>query len=206
VEAGLSVHFVGGDLGEAIQEGVRKGYKSGYLRKSVAFDPIFSRENTRDNTPAVIHYELTSGDEFKIALMPKGGGSENMSRMRVLTPAQGKDGLIDFVVETVEIAGANPCPPIIVGVGVGGTIEKSTVLAKRSLVREIGKPHPDPRIAELETDILRRVNDLGIGPMGLGGRTTALAVHIEAFPSHIASLPVSVNLQCHSARHATAIL
>jgi fumarate hydratase subunit alpha len=198
VEIGSSVNFIGGDLDQAIQNGVRKGYREGYLRNSVVMDPIFERRNTGDNTPAVIHYEIVSGDKVKIILMPKGGGSENMSRIRVLTPAQGINGLKEFVIETVERASGNACPPVIVGVGVGGTIEKSAVLAKKALVREINKPNPDERIADLETELLKRINSLGIGPMGLGGRTTALAVHIETFPSHIASLPVAVNLQCHS--------
>jgi fumarate hydratase subunit alpha len=206
LEVGQNVHIVGGDLYGAIQEGVRQGYEEGYLRKSVVDKPFSARANTRDNTPAVIHTRIVPGDRLKIIVVPKGGGSENMSTLAMLKPADGRQGVVDFVVETVQKAGANPCPPTIVGVGVGGTVEKTMWLAKHSLLREVGQPSPDPELAELEQDILERVNKLGIGPQGLGGSTTSLAVHVEAHPCHIASLPVAVNIQCHSARHKEAIL
>jgi fumarate hydratase subunit alpha len=197
---------VGGDLYEAIQQGVRRGYEEGYLRKSVVDKPFSARANTRDNTPAVIHPQIVPGDRLKITVVPKGGGSENMSALAMLKPADGRQGVVDFVVETVKQAGANPCPPTIVGVGVGGTVEKTMWLAKHSLLREVGQPSPDPELAELEQDILERVNKLGIGPQGLGGNMTSLAVHVETHPCHIASLPVAVNIQCHSARHKEAVL
>jgi fumarate hydratase subunit alpha len=206
LEVGQDVHIVGGDLYGAIQEGVRQGYEEGYLRKSVVDKPFSARANTRDNTPAVIHTRIVPGDRLKIIVVPKGGGSENMSTLAMLKPADGRQGVVDFVVETVQKAGANPCPPTIVGVGVGGTVEKTMWLAKHSLLREVGQPSPDPELAELEQDILERVNKLGIGPQGLGGSTTSLAVHVEAHPCHIASLPVAVNIQCHSARHKEAVL
>jgi len=206
LELGQEVHLVGGDLTEAINEGVRQGYEEGYLRKSVVDRPFSARINTQDNTPAVIHTEIVPGDKLKITLLPKGGGSENMSYLKMLSPAAGRQGVIDFVVESVEKSGANPCPPTIVGVGIGGTADKAMDLAKRSLLREVGTPSPDPEVAKLERDILGAVNRLGIGPMGFGGRVTALAVHVETFPTHIASLPVAVNLQCHSARHKSALL
>ena len=206
LELGQEVHLEGGDLTEAINEGVRRGYEKGYLRKSVAENPFSARINTKDNTPAVIHTEVVPGDKLKITVLPKGGGSENMSYLKMLSPAAGRQGVIDFVVESVDKSGANPCPPTIVGVGIGGTADKAMDLAKRSLLREVGAAHPDPEVAELERDILEAVNRLGIGPMGFGGRVTALAVHVETFPCHIASLPVAVNLQCHSARHKSAVL
>jgi len=206
LEWGQEVHLVGGSLTEAVNEGVRRGYKEGYLRKSVVERPLSARINTRDNTPAVIHTEIVPGDKLKITVLPKGGGSENMSYLKMLSPAAGRQGVIDFVVESVDKAGANPCPPTIVGVGVGGTADKAMDLAKRSLLREVGAPHSDPEVRELERDILEAVNRLGIGPQGFGGRVTALAVHVETFPCHIASLPVAVNLQCHSARHKSALL
>jgi fumarate hydratase subunit alpha len=206
LKVGQDVHIVGGDLYEAIHEGVRRGYEEGYLRKSVVEKPFPMRSNTKDNTPAVIHAQIVSGDRLEIIVVPKGGGSENMSALAMLKPADGREGVIDFVVETVERAGANPCPPTIVGVGIGGTMEKATWLAKHSLLREVGQPSPDPEVAELERDILERVNRLGIGPQGLGGRITSLAVHVETYPCHIASLPVAVNIQCHSARHKEALL
>ncbi len=204
VELGSNVEIVNGSLENAIQEGVRAGYREGYLRKSIC-DPL-SRENTGDNTPAVIHVKLIEGDKLKIVFAPKGGGSENMSRIAMLKPADGLTGIKDFVIETVERAGANPCPPIIVGVGVGGTFEKSAILAKEALLRPVGSKNPNPRWAETEEDLLKRINALGIGPMGLGGRTTALAVHINTHPCHIASLPVAVNIQCHAARHKEVVL
>ena len=206
VELGQDVHVVGGSLNAAIQQGVRRGYQEGYLRKSMVKRPFSARVNTGDNTPAVIHSEIVPGDQLRIVVMPKGGGSENMSALGMLKPADGREGVIRFVVETVERAGANPCPPTIVGVGVGGSAEMAMLLAKRSLLREVGQPSPDAEVAALEQDILTRVNRLGIGPQGLGGLVTCLAVHVDVFPCHIASLPVAVNIQCHSARHKEAVL
>jgi len=206
VELGQEVHIVGGDLNEAIEEGVRKGYQEGYLRNSLVRQPFSARTNTGDNTPAMIYMDVVPGDRLRLTVAPKGGGSENMSALAMLKPADSRQGVIDFVVRTVDRAGANPCPPIVVGVGVGGTAERALLLAKRSLLRELGQPHPDPEVADLEREILGRVNDLGIGPQGLGGRITALAVHVEVLPCHIASMPVGVNIQCHSARHEEAVL
>jgi fumarate hydratase subunit alpha len=206
LELGQDAHIVGGDLYEAIQEGTRRAYAEGYLRKSVVDKPFSARTNTEDNTPAVIHTTIVPGEKLKITALSKGFGSENMSRLAMLPPAKGRRGVVDFVVKSVEEAGANPCPPVIVGVGIGGTAEKCMLLAKEALLRRVGDLHPDPEVAELETEILKRVNELGIGAMGYGGRITALAVHAEVFPTHIASLPVAVNLQCHSVRHREAIL
>jgi fumarate hydratase subunit alpha len=206
LELGQDVHIIDGNLNEAINEGVRKGYQEGYLRKSVVDSPFSARINTKDNTPAVIHTEIVPGDRLKITVCPKGGGSENMSQLKMLSPAAGRQGVIDFVVECVDRAGANPCPPVIVGVGIGGTIDQTTLIAKKALLRRVGEPNPDPELAELEADILERANGLGIGPQGFGGTVTALAVHVETFPCHIASLPVAVSMQCHSARHKEAIL
>ena len=206
LELGQDAHVVGGDLYTAVNEGVRQGYTEGYLRKSMAGQPYSGRVNTKDNTPAVIYTDIVAGDRLKIIVMPKGGGAENMARLAMLTPARGRQGVIDFVVNAVDEAGSNPCPPVIVGVGIGGTAEKAVLLAKKALLRKIGEPNPDTETAELEKELLHRINNLGIGPMGFGGRTTALAVHAEVFPSHIASLPVAVNLVCHSARHKEAIL
>jgi fumarate hydratase subunit alpha len=206
VELGQDAHVIGGDLNEAITEGVRQGYKDGYLRKSMVQQPFSARVNTKDNSPPVIHTTIVPGDELKITIAPKGGGSENMSQLAMLKPADGREGVVNFVVESVRKAGANPCPPIIVGVGVGGSAEKAMWLAKHSLLREVGQPSPDAETAELEADILERVNRIGIGPQGLGGLTTALAVNVETFPCHIASMPVAVNIQCHSARHKEAVL
>ena len=206
IELGQDVHITGGDLNEAIAEGVRQGYTDGYLRKSMVEHPFSKRINTKDNTPPVIHTTIVPGDRLKITVAPKGGGSENMSQLAMLKPADGRKGVIDFVVESVRRAGANPCPPIIVGVGVGGSAEKAMWLAKHSLLREVGQPSPDPELAELEAELLERVNRIGIGPQGFGGLTTALAVHVETFPCHIASLPAAVNIQCHSARHKEALL
>ncbi len=205
-DIGQDVHVVDGDLEEAIAAGVRSGYRDGHLRKSIVDRPFSQRINTGDNTPPVIHTRIVPGDRIHICFAPKGGGSENMSRFTVLKPAQGRQGIIDFVVNAAEEAGSNPCPPIIVGVGIGGTAEKCMEIAKRSLVRAVGKPHEDPETAELERNILSSINNLGIGPQGVGGSTTALAVHIETYPCHIASLPVAVNIQCHSARHKQAVL
>ena len=206
LELGQEVHITGGDLYTAVNEGVRQGYNASYLRKSVVRQPYSVRVNTKDNTPAVIYTEIIPGDKLKIIVMPKGGGAENMTRLAMLPPAAGRQGVIDFVVNAVDEAGSNPCPPVIVGVGIGGMAEKALLLAKKALLRRVGDPNPDGEVAELEKEILRRVNNLGIGPMGYGGRTTALAVHAEVFPAHIASLPVAVNLQCHSARHKETIL
>jgi fumarate hydratase subunit alpha len=206
LELGQEVHITGGDLYSAINEGVRKGYEEGYLRKSIVNQPFSDRTNTGDNTPAIIHPDIVPGDKLKIIAMPKGGGAENMTRLGMLTPAQGRKGIIDFIVKTVDEAGSNPCPPVIIGLGIGGTVEQTLILAKKTLLRKIGEFNKDPEIAELEKELLKRVNNLGIGPMGYGGRTTALAVHIEVLPCHIASLPVAVNLQCHSARHKEAIV
>jgi fumarate hydratase subunit alpha len=206
VEMGQDVHIVGGDLVQAINEGVRKGYAEGYLRKSAVKQPFSARVNTKDNTPAIIHTEIVPGDKLKLTVAPKGGGSENMSRFTVLKPAQGRQGVVDFVVNTVDEAGSNPCPPTIIGVGIGGTAEKAMLMAKKALLREAGKPSPDPEVAELEKELLQRINATGVGPGGVGGRITSLAVHVETFPAHIASLPVAVNIQCHSARHKEAVL
>ena len=206
LELGQDAHITGGDLNEAIAEGVRQGYQDGYLRKSIVDRPFSGRVNTKDNTPPVIHTNIVPGDRLRIIVAPKGGGSENMSQLAMLKPADGRSGVIDFVVESVRRAGANPCPPIIVGVGVGGSAEKAMWLAKHSLLREVGEPSPDPEVSELEAEILERVNRIGIGPQGFGGLTTALAVHIETYPCHIASMPVAVNIQCHSARHKEALL
>jgi fumarate hydratase subunit alpha len=206
LELGQEAHIVGGDLYEAVQEGTRRAYAEGYLRKSVVDRPFSARTNTGDNTPAVIHTTIVPGDKLKIIALSKGFGSENMSRLAMLTPAEGRRGVVDFVVKCVGDAGANPCPPVIVGVGIGGTAEKCMLIAKEALLRRVGDPHPDSEIAELETEILKRVNELGIGAMGYGGRITALAVHVEVFPTHIAALPVAVNLQCHSVRHREAVL
>jgi fumarase alpha subunit (EC 4.2.1.2) len=206
LELGQEVQIVGGDFYTAVNEGVRQGYDKGYLRKSMVCQPFSARVNTRDNTPAIIHTDIVVGDKLRIIVMPKGGGSENVTRFTVLAPTGGRQDIIDFVVNVVAEAGSNPCPPIIVGVGIGGTAEQTLLIAKKALLRQVGKPNPDVEASELEREILRRVNNLGIGPMGYGGKITALAVHVEVFPAHIASLPVAVNLQCHSARHKEAIL
>jgi fumarate hydratase subunit alpha len=200
VEVGQDVRIVGGDLREAIHEGVRQAYQEGYLRKSLC-DPL-TRTNTQDNTPAVIHLDVVPGDKLRIIAMPKGGGSENMSAARMLTPAAGIDGIKKFVMETVEKAGANPCPPIIVGIGIGGSLEQACILAKKALLRPVGNTNPsDQRLVQMEKDLYAQINELGIGPAGLGGKVTTLAVHAEMMPCHIASLPVAVNIQCHVARH-----
>jgi fumarate hydratase subunit alpha len=206
VELGQDVHVVGGDLYAAIDEGVCQGYSEGYLRKSAVRQPFSARVNTKDNTPAIIHTQIVPGETLRITVAPKGGGSENMSRFAVLKPAQGRQGVVDFVVNAVDEAGSNPCPPTIVGVGIGGSAEKAMILAKKALLRTVGQPSPDPEVAELERELLQRINSTGVGPGGVGGRTTSLAVHVETHPAHIASLPVAVNLQCHSARHKEAVL
>ena len=200
VEIGQDVHIVGGDLRAAIEEGVRQAYADGFLRKSVC-DPL-TRKNTGDNTPAIIHIDIVEGDRLKIIAMPKGGGSENVSAAKMLTPAVGIDGVKKFVLETVDRAGANPCPPIMVGIGIGGSLEQACILAKKSLLRPVGEiNNKDERLAQVEKELFDSINKLGIGPAGLGGRVTALAVNVEMMPSHIASLPVAVNIQCHVARH-----
>ena len=199
IELGQDVHLVGGNLNEAIQEGVRQGYKNGYLRKSICHP--FTRANTGDNTPAIIHTEVVAGDKIKITVAPKGGGSENMSRVTMLTPSDGIEGIKRFVVQRVKESGSNPCPPTIVGVGIGGNLEQVALLAKKSLLRSLGSKNPDPELDQLESEILTEINQLGIGPQGLGGRTTSLAVHILMMPCHIASFPLAVNIQCHAQRH-----
>lgn len=204
VEIGQNLRIKNGFIADAINDGVRKGYKEGYLRKSVV-DAV-SRKNTGDNTPAIIYTELVPGDQLKISFMPKGAGSENMSAIRMLRPTEGVEGIKDFVLECVRKAGANPCPPIVVGVGIGGSFEKAALIAKKSLLRHIGSPNPKLELAALEETLLKAVNKTGIGPEGLGGKVTAMAVHVESFPCHIASLPVAVNINCHAARHKTIIL
>jgi fumarate hydratase subunit alpha len=202
VEIGQDVHLVGGNLTEAIHEGVRQGYGDGYLRKSICHP--FTRANTGDNTPAIIHTEVIPGEKVKIIVAPKGGGSENMSRVVMLTPSEGIDGIKRFVIRRVKESGSNPCPPTIVGVGIGGTLEQAALLAKKSLLRPLGSKNQDPELEKLESEILTEINRLGIGPQGLGGRTTSLAVHILMMPCHIASLPLAVNIQCHAQRHKEA--
>jgi fumarate hydratase subunit alpha len=206
LEVGQDVHIVGGDLTTAVNEGVRQAYEKGYLRKSMVAQPFSSRVNTRDNTPAIIYTEIVPGDKVKITVVPKGGGAENMSRLVMLTPSAGRQGIIDNVLKAVDEAGSNPCPPVIIGVGIGGTAEKTLLLAKKALLRKIGEHNADPETAELEKELLEKVNKLGIGPMGYGGRNTALAVNVEVFPAHIASMPLAVNLNCHSSRHKEAML
>lgn len=204
LEIGQDLHITGGNLYQAINEGVRRGYAKGFFRKSV-LSPI-ERKNTGDNTPAVIHTEICDGSLLNITVMPKGFGSENMSRLKMLTPAEGLEGIKKFVLETVNLAAGNPCPPIVVGTGIGGTMEKAAILAKKALLREIGSANKDTFLNEIENELLESINKTGIGPQGLGGLTTALAVHIETFSTHIAGLPVAVNIQCHAMRHSRAIL
>ena len=204
VEVGQDLRIKNGLLTDAINNGVRKGYQEGYLRKSVV--DALTRKNTGDNTPAIIYTEVVPGDKLKISFMPKGAGSENMSAIRMLRPTEGIEGIKEFVLECVRKAGANPCPPIVVGVGIGGTFEKAAVMAKKSLLRHIGSPNPRIELASLEEDLLNAVNRTGIGPEGLSGKVTAMAVHIESHPCHIASLPVAVNINCHAARHKTTLL
>ncbi len=205
VKIGQDVHFVGGDLTSAINEGVRQGYTEGFLRKSVVSDPLI-RENTKDNTPAVIHYDIVPGDTVKITCAPKGFGSENMSRVFMLKPADGESGVKDAILMAVKDAGPNACPPMVVGVGIGGTFEKCAQMAKEALTRSTGTSSPVPHIADMEKELLERINKLGIGPAGLGGRITALAVNINIYPTHIAGLPVAVNICCHVNRHASVTL
>jgi fumarate hydratase subunit alpha len=204
LELGQEVHVVGGDLNEAIHEGVRQGYREGFFRAS-SLDPL-NRKNIGDNTPAIIHLEVVPGDKLKLVLAPKGFGSENMSRVVLFPPAVGIEGIKKFIVQRVEESGSNPCPPVVVGVGIGGTFEKAALIAKKSLLRPIGQRHPHPDIAKLEEELLEKINRLGIGPLGLGGKITALDVHIETYPTHIASIPVAVNIQCHCGRHKEAVL
>jgi fumarate hydratase subunit alpha len=205
IDLGQDVHLVGGDLNEAVADGVRRGYKEGYLRKSILGDPI-KRVNTGDNTPPVIHLTMVPGDKVKVVVAPKGGGSENMSAVRMLKPSDGVEGVKNFVVDTVVAAGGNPCPPVVVGVGIGGTFEKCAFLAKKALLRPLGRRHPDQFYAEIEEELLKRINASGVGPQGLGGRVTALDVHVETYPCHIASLPAAVNLNCHATRHGERVI
>ncbi len=206
VELGQDLHVTGGDLNQAIHAGIRKGYTDGYLRKSMVARPFSARVNSKDNTPAMIHTEIVPGEQLKITVMPKGGGCENMSALGMLKPADGRQGVLDFVTGVIDRAGSNPCPPTIVGVGIGGNADQSMWLAKKALLRPVGHPNPDPEVAALESDLLTCINNLGIGPMGLGGRITSLAVHCETAPCHIASMPVGVNVQCHSARFKQEVL
>ena len=205
-EVGQDVHLAGGDFAAAVDEGVRQGYAEGYLRRSVAEEPGHARRNTKDNTPAILHTSIVPGDKVRLTMMAKGGGAENMSSLNMLKPAQGWAGMVDAVVQTVSRAGSNPCPPVIIGVGIGGTIDEVTLLAKKALLRDVGSTHPDERVAAMEDELLAKINALGIGPQGLGGTTTALDVFIEEMPSHIASMPIAVNVQCHAQRHKTAEL
>ena len=206
VEIGEEIEIEGGNIYDAITEGTVLGYEKGYLRKSIVKDPVFDRANTGNNTPPIIHLLLVPGDRLSITIAPKGGGSENMSGIAMLKPSQGRDGVVDFVVDTVVKAGGNPCPPVVVGVGVGGTFEKAALLAKKALLRDIGSKNDNANYADLEAEILEKINKSGVGPQGLGGSTTALAVHVEYFPCHIASLPVAVNINCHAARHAGFVI
>ena len=205
LEIGQDVHIVGGDLTEAINEGVRRGYKNGYLRKSVVADPV-RRGNTGDNTPAMIYTEIVPGDKLKITLGPKGFGSENMSAVRMFKPSAGLQGIKDFIIETVETAGPNPCPPIVIGVGIGGTFDKAALLAKKAIMRPLDTSNPDPYYADLEKEMLEKVNALGIGPQGFGGKTTAIGLNIEVLPTHIAGMPCAININCHVTRHKTEVL
>lgn len=204
MDVGQDVHLSGGSLTQAVDRAVRRAYRDGCFRNSV-LDPL-TRKNTGDNTPAVLYTRIVPGEQVEIAVAPKGFGSENMSRLGMLTPSQGLEGVLDFVVETVRLAGANPCPPVVVGVGIGSTAEGCMLLAKRQLLRDAGAPSPDPELAQIERELLERINRLGIGPQGLGGDVTALAVHAAKAPTHLAGLPVAVNMQCHAARHKRAVL
>ncbi len=206
IELGQEVHVTGGDFEESINEGVRQGYEEGYLRKSMVGDPVIERKNTGDNTPAIIHLTIVPGDSIKITVAPKGGGAENMSEVQMMKAADGIEGVKDFVIDRVRRSKGNPCPPVVVGVGIGGDFEKSAILAKKSLLRDIGQRSTDPVMAKVEVELLERINKLGIGPMGLGGKTTALDVFIEYIPCHIASMPVAVNINCHAARHKVIVI
>jgi fumarate hydratase subunit alpha len=203
LEIGQEVCWKGTPLFDAVNEGVRRGYDEGYLRKSMVADPL-NRVNTGDNTPAILHTEIAGGDRVAVTVMPKGGGSENMGAFRTLVPAEGAEGVTDFVLKTLEDAGGKTCPPVIVGIGVGGTMDKCTWIAKKALLRPIGNRSPNPFYAAMETQLLEKINNSGVGPLGMGGRITALDVHIEYYPCHITALPVAVNFQCHSSRHANA--
>ena len=205
LEIGQDVHLVGGDLAEAVHEGVRRGYEKGYLRKSVVKDPV-RRGNTGDNTPAMIYTEIVPGEQVTVTVGPKGFGSENMSAIRMLKPSAGLQGIKDFILETVEAAGPNPCPPMVVGVGIGGTFDKAALLAKKALMRPLDTSHPDPFYADLEQEMLKKINDLGIGPQGFGGKTTALGLNIETLPTHIAGMPCAINISCHVTRHQKEVL
>ncbi len=205
LEIGQEVHITGGALQEAVDEGVRRGYEKGYLRKSVVKDPI-RRGNTGDNTPAMLYTEIVPGDRIRITVAPKGFGSENMSAVRMLKPSAGLPGIKDFILEAVETAGPNPCPPVVVGVGIGGTFDKAALLAKKALMRPLNTSHPDPFYAELERELLEKINAFGIGPQGFGGRTTALGLNIETMPTHIAGMPCAVNMSCHVTRHQTEVI
>lgn len=205
LEIGQDVHIVGGDLREAVDEGVRRGYDKGYLRKSVVKDPV-RRGNTGDNTPAMLYTEIVSGEQIKVTVGPKGFGSENMSAIRMFKPSAGIEGIKDFILETVETAGPNPCPPMVVGVGIGGTFDKCALLAKKALMRSTDERNPDPYYADLEAEMLEKINKLGIGPQGFGGKTTALALNIETLPTHIAGMPCAVNINCHVTRHKTEVI
>jgi fumarate hydratase subunit alpha len=205
VEIGQDVHLIGGSLEDAINEGVRRGYEEGFLRKSVVGDPI-RRVNTKDNTPAIIYYDITEGDKIKITLAPKGFGSENMSKIGMLKPSDGLEGVKKFIIDTVKAAGPNPCPPMIIGVGIGGTFDKAAYLAKKALLRPINIRNKDNFYEDLENELLIKINELGIGPQGFGGRTTALGLNIETYPTHIAGLPVAVNINCHATRHKEVVL
>jgi fumarate hydratase subunit alpha len=205
LEIGQDVHIAGGDLTDAVNEGVRRGYDKGYLRKSVVGDPV-RRGNTGDNTPAMIYTEIVPGDQLKITVGPKGFGSENMSMIRMFKPSAGLQGIKDFILEVVETAGPNPCPPMVVGVGIGGTFDKAALLAKKALMRTIDTAHEDPYYAELEVEMLEKVNQLGIGPQGFGGRTTAIGLNIETLPTHIAGMPCAVNINCHVTRHKSEVI
>ena len=202
LDIGQDVHLVGGFVEDAVNRGVKAAYEEGYFRKSVVDDPLFERKNTQTNTPAVIHTKIVKGDRVRILAMPKGFGSENMSALKMLTPAAGVEGVKDFVVKTVMDAGPNPCPPTIIGVGIGGTMEQAALIAKRATARPVGSSNEDPRYAQLEREILERINSLGVGPGGLGGTTSCLALHIEYVPGHLAGIPVAVNVCCHACRHA----
>jgi len=205
VEIGQDVH-VQGSLSEAIHEGVRQGYQAGYLRKSVVDDPMFDRMNTKDNTPAIIHYEIVTGDQLKIVVAPKGFGSENMSQVKMLKPSDGIEGVKAFVMQVINAAGPNACPPMVIGVGIGGSFDRVTLLTKKAMLREIGTHHEDPRYQALEEELLEKINATGIGPAGYGGRTTALSLNIETYPTHIAGMPVAVSICCHVARHKEVVL
>ena len=205
LEIGQDVHLVGGDLREAVDEGVRRGYEKGYLRKSVVADPV-RRGNTGDNTPAMLYTEIVPGENVKITVGPKGFGSENMSAIRMFKPSAGLQGIKDFILETVELAGPNPCPPMVIGVGIGGTFDKAALLAKKAIMRPLDTHHPDPFYADLEEEMLKKVNALGIGPQGFGGKTTAIGLNIETLPTHIAGMPCAININCHVTRHKTEVL